>query len=94
MLTTEEVLKVAQLANLRIPDGELAAMSAGLSDILKHIGQLDKLDTSSIPPTSHVLEMGNVFREDVVTSLFGHEVTMDNAPAQMHGYFSVPRIIE
>jgi len=94
MLTNEEVLKTAQLANLKIPDGEVAKMSSGLSDILTHIGQLERLDTSAVPATSHILDMGNVFREDAATDMFDRTRSLDNAPAQAKNYFSVPRIIE
>lgn len=94
MLTTEEVLKVAQLANLKVTDAEVAKMAATLSDVLKHIDQLNKLDTANVPPTSHILDMGNVFRADEVREPFDHGKSLDNAPAQAQGYFSVPRIIE
>jgi aspartyl-tRNA(Asn)/glutamyl-tRNA(Gln) amidotransferase subunit C len=94
MLTSEEALKVARLANLRLVGDEVAEMAGKLSGVLDHINQLNKLDTANVPPTSHVLDMGNVFRPDAVTEHFDHKLSLDNAPAKSRGYFSVPRIIE
>jgi aspartyl-tRNA(Asn)/glutamyl-tRNA(Gln) amidotransferase subunit C len=93
-LSADEVRKVANLANLKITDEELEDMTAALSDVLGHIAMLERLDTEEVPPTSHALEMENVFRKDAVKERFRKGKTLDNAPAKEHGYFSVPRIIE
>ncbi len=94
MLTNDEVLKVASLANLKIAESDVAKTARDLSAILGHIEQLDKLDTASIPPTSHVIGVENVFRADAVTAHFDHAKSLSNAPAQAKNYFAVPRIIE
>jgi aspartyl-tRNA(Asn)/glutamyl-tRNA(Gln) amidotransferase subunit C len=94
MLTSEEALKVAKLANLKLSGDEVASMAGKLSGVLDYINQLNKLDTSNVKPTSHILDMGDVFRVDEVTQHFDHKLSMENAPAQSRGYFSVPRIIE
>lgn len=94
MLTAEEVLKVAKLANLKVAEREMAKTAQDLSAILGHIEQLGKLDTSAVPPTSHVIGVENVFRGDAVTARFDHAKSLVNAPAQAKNYFSVPRIIE
>ena len=93
-LSAEEVRKVAGLANLKIADDELEEMVARLSDVLGHIAMLERLDTENVAPTSHALEVENVFREDVVTERFEKGRSLDNAPSKEQGYFSVPRIIE
>ncbi len=93
-LSTEEVRKVAKLANLKIADGEIEEMAAELSDVLGHIAILERLDTENIAPTSHALKVENVFREDAAIEKFQKGTTLDNAPAKEQGYFSVPRIIE
>ncbi len=93
-LSAEEVRKVASLANLKITEGELKGMAARLSDVLEHIAMLERLDTETVTPTSHVLQVENVFREDAVKESFEKGKTLDNAPSKEQGYFSVPRIIE
>jgi aspartyl-tRNA(Asn)/glutamyl-tRNA(Gln) amidotransferase subunit C len=94
MLTAEEALKVAKLANLKLAGDEVSSMAGKLSGVLDHITHLNKVDTANVPPTSHILEMGDVFRADEATQLFDPKLSLGNAPAQSRGYFSVPRIIE
>ncbi len=94
MLTADEVLKVAKLANLKISEREMGKTAHDLSAILGHIEQLGKLDTVNVPPTSHVIGVENVFREDALIARFDHAKSLSNAPAQAKNYFSVPRIIE
>ena len=93
-ISADEVRKVAALANLTIPESAMEGMAHSLSDILDHIAKLERLDTSGVEPTSHVLDMENVFREDAVTDRFEDIKPLDNAPAKEQNYFSVPRIIE
>jgi len=93
-LATEEVKKVATLANLRFDDSELDKMTGTLAQILGHIDLLNKLDTSNVLPTSHSIESENVFRKDELTNIFEPGQTLDNAPAKDRNYFAVPRIIE
>lgn len=93
-LSADEVRNVAKLANLKIADEELDGVAAALSDVLGHIAMLERLDTKDIAPSSHALEMKNVFREDAATDIFQKGTALKNAPAKEQGYFSVPRIIE
>lgn len=93
-LTTEEVRKVARLAHLKIADEELEGIATTLSDVLGHIAMLERLNTDEVAPTSHVLEVENVFREDAAVDKFQKGTALNNAPAKEQGYFSVPRIIE
>jgi len=52
------------------------------------------VNTDSIEPTSHVLEMFNVLREDVVTHSLEEEDVFRNAPDKEKDHFKVPRIVE
>ena len=69
-------------------------MEAQLGDILEYIGLLDELDTSDVPPTSHVIDVSNVFREDEVRPSLPVEKGLSNAPEKAGTAFKVPRIIE
>jgi aspartyl-tRNA(Asn)/glutamyl-tRNA(Gln) amidotransferase subunit C len=55
---------------------------------------LNELDTTDVPPTSHVLPLKNVFREDMVAPSLSQQETLANAPDQWMGYFKVPKVIE
>jgi len=96
-LSDDDVRYVADLANLRLSEGEVRRMSHDLGQILTHIEQLNQLDTSSVEPMAQVLfEEDEIapLREDIPHSTLGNEDALANAPASGGGYFKVPRVIE
>jgi aspartyl-tRNA(Asn)/glutamyl-tRNA(Gln) amidotransferase subunit C len=83
---------VARLARLRLTEPELARMQAELSAILTHIEQIQELDLDGVPPTTHVIPMENVFREDAPTPSIPVELALREAPEVHGGGFAVPRM--
>lgn len=92
-ITIEEVKYVAALAKLSFNEEELAKIAKELDAIVGYVEQLKELNVDDVPPTSHVLDLHNVFREDRVESWLTPEEALQNAPAQKMGYFSVPKVI-
>ncbi|MBI4279560.1 MAG: Asp-tRNA(Asn)/Glu-tRNA(Gln) amidotransferase subunit GatC [Armatimonadetes bacterium] len=88
-----QVDHVARLARLELSDEERRRFAEQLGRILEHVAALDALDTSGVEPTSHVLPMTNVLREDQVTPSLPREVVLAEAREQEDGYFKVPRVI-
>jgi aspartyl-tRNA(Asn)/glutamyl-tRNA(Gln) amidotransferase subunit C len=93
-ITTEEVDHVAVLARLKFSEEEKERFVSQLNSILEYMGQLGKLDTSSVEPTFHAVTQKNVFREDVVQPSLDLERTLANGPDPDRGFFRVPKIIE
>ena len=93
-LTREDVEKVALLARLKFSDEEIEKFKEDLNNILDYIHKLNELETDKIPPTSHVVEMDNVFREDVVGESIPIEDVLLNAPEKKDRFFVVPKVIE
>lgn len=93
-ITPELVEHVADLARLELSGTEKERMEDQLGKILEYIGLLDELDTSDVPPTSHVIDVHNVFREDEVKESLPVEKGLANAPDRAGTAFKVPRIIE
>lgn len=93
-VTPEEVRHIAKLARLRLTDEEELSMADQLSKILDYIEQLNELDTTGVEPMSHVLDLVNATREDVVEQRITHEEALRNAPAADSDYFRVPRFVE
>ena len=58
------------------------------------LDRIDRLDTRDVVPTSHAVEMGTPFRDDVVRPFGGKEAILANAPDREGDFFRVPRIIE
>jgi aspartyl-tRNA(Asn)/glutamyl-tRNA(Gln) amidotransferase subunit C len=93
-ITRDEVEHVAKLARLAITEEEKERYTHQLSNILTYIEKLKELDTSKVEPTSHVLPMKNIFREDEVRLSLPREEILKNAPDRTEEFFSVPKIIE
>ncbi|MCI0617875.1 Asp-tRNA(Asn)/Glu-tRNA(Gln) amidotransferase subunit GatC [bacterium] len=92
-ITIEEVKHVAALAKLSFSDEELAKIAKELDAIVGYVEQLKELNVDEVPPTSHVLDLHNVFREDKTEPWLTTEEALQNAPAKKMGYFSVPKVI-
>lgn len=94
MITREDVEHVAELARLELTSQEEEQFIAQLNAILTYIDKLNELDTTGVEPTSHVIPMSNVFREDEVQPSLDRALVLQNAPEESHFFFKVPRIIE
>lgn len=90
MIDREQVLHVARLARLRLSDEEVERMSSELSTILDHIEKINELDLESVEPTSHVVEVENVLREDEPRESWPREEILELAPDAADGGFRVP----
>ena len=94
MITPEDVKKVASLSRIHLRDDELEHLTKDLEKILGYINQLEKLDVTKVEPTSHVLPLKNVYREDEVEEPLPIEEALQCAPEQAKNHFKVPKVIE
>jgi aspartyl-tRNA(Asn)/glutamyl-tRNA(Gln) amidotransferase subunit C len=90
MIEREEVLHVARLARLRLSDEEVDTMQRELSGVLAHVDRIGALDLEGVPPTSHVVTLENVLREDVVVPGLTAGQALANAPDPDQDAFRVP----
>lgn len=88
-----QVARIAELARLDLNEQETAAMAGQLTKILDHIDQLNRLDTSTVEPTTNPIDLGDVFRDDVVRPSLPTALALANAPATDGAFFIVPRVI-
>jgi aspartyl-tRNA(Asn)/glutamyl-tRNA(Gln) amidotransferase subunit C len=96
-ITEQEVRYVADLANLKLTDQEIARMSKDLDEILAHIDTLNEIDTSRVEPMAQVLydaEETATLRVDQQRPCLGNEAALANAPLAGSGYYKVPKVIE
>lgn len=93
-LTRAEVEHVAKLANLQLSDEETLMFQEQLSSILSFVDKLSELDTDDVEPTSHVLPMTNVMREDQPHQSLDNDTALSNAPDEEDGYFKVPAVMD
>jgi aspartyl-tRNA(Asn)/glutamyl-tRNA(Gln) amidotransferase subunit C len=92
-ITPEEVEHVARLARLEVSPAEKEELTRQMNRILQYVEKLNELDTTGVPPTSHVIDLKNAFREDLVEGSLPRDVSLENAPESNGVEFVVPRII-
>ena len=93
-LSYAQVARVANLAQLDLTESEKELFREQLSSILEYAERLQALDTEEIPPTTTVLPLENVLREDRIQPSLPVEVILANAPAEQDDCFRVPVILE
>ena len=96
-ITEREVRYVADLANLKLSDEEVARLRADLDEILTHMEKLNELDTSQVEPMAQVLfdyEETATLRADRERPPLGSRIAVANSPGGNPEYFKVPKVIE
>jgi aspartyl-tRNA synthetase len=94
-ISVEQVRHVARLARLAIEEEELAMFSKDLGDILSYVEQLNELDIKDVPPSTGVLEVKNVWRDDqVLEDQSVMDDIIDQSPEKEGRYFKVPKVIQ
>jgi aspartyl-tRNA(Asn)/glutamyl-tRNA(Gln) amidotransferase subunit C len=96
-ITESEVRYVADLANLRLTDSEIARLAKDLDEILAYMDALSELDTSTVEPMAQVLyqsEETATLRADEIIPPIGNAAALANAPLAGAGYYKVPKVIE
>ena len=96
-ITESEVRDVADLANLKLTDAEIARLQKDLDEILTHMDALNEMDTSTVGPMAQVLyqsEETATLRADEIIPPIGNAAALANAPLAGAGYYKVPKVIE
>ena len=91
-ITREDVLHVARLARLEIPEEEIGRMQEQLAAILEAVGKVSELDLSDVEPTSHPLDVVNAWAEDEARPSLPQHEALANAPDPEDGHFRVPAV--
>jgi len=95
-ISKEEVLHVAHLARIELLDEEVEKFTTQLEKILEYMEKLNELDTENVEPTSHILNLKNVLREDkpYKKPLADPDDLIDLSPDKKERFVRVPKIIE
>ena len=92
-ITIDRVRRVAELARLDLAPGEEESLTGQLNAILEYMDQLGEVDTAGVEPTSHVLPLTNVMREDVVHECLPNDEALANAPHHDARGYLVPAVL-
>jgi aspartyl-tRNA(Asn)/glutamyl-tRNA(Gln) amidotransferase subunit C len=89
-ISRDEVLHVARLARLALTDDEIERLTDELGAILDGVGVVSELDLADVQPTSHPLDLVNVWADDEPQPSLPLEDVLANAPEAEDGLFRVP----
>ena len=89
-ISREQVLHVAKLARLDLREDEVERLTLELGAILDAVSRVAELDLADVPPTSHPLDLVNVWAEDEPHTSLDVEDALANAPAREGDLFPVP----
>ena len=89
-ITREQVLHVAKLARLALTEDEVERLGEQLGAILEAVSKVSELDLADVPPTSHPLDLVNVFGADEPRPSLDREAVLALAPDAEDGAFRVP----
>lgn len=92
-VSKKDVEHIAKLANLKFSESEIEKLTGEMNNILLYMDKLNEVDTKSVEPLSHPVEMNNVFREDIVHKSISTDEALKNAPAKDDKFFHVPKVI-
>ncbi|MHB1864588.1 MAG: Asp-tRNA(Asn)/Glu-tRNA(Gln) amidotransferase subunit GatC [Candidatus Saccharimonadales bacterium] len=94
-LSRDDVLKLAQLARIKLTDLESDNFANEITKILDYVGQLKDVDVSGLKPTNHVTGLSNVWREDKVIDYgYSKDQLLKNVPKVKNHHIQVGRMIE
>lgn len=93
-ITKDTVKYVAHLARIDLKPKELEKLLQQLQEILGFIDKLKKVDIKDIIPTSHILPINNVLRDDKPAESLSSAQALENAPERQGNFFGVPKVIE
>jgi aspartyl-tRNA(Asn)/glutamyl-tRNA(Gln) amidotransferase subunit C len=93
-IVKKEIEHLSVLARISVSEEEKELFGSQLSSILDYMEKLNELDTKNIEPTSHVLSLYNIDRDDMPRPSIPQEDALMNSPDHTGKFYRVPKIIE
>ena len=92
-LSRQEVEKVSLLGRLRLTPAELELMTEQLSQIVAYVESLGELNTDSVEPMAHAVDVANVFAPDDLRPSLDRQAALANAPHHDREFYRVPAVL-
>ena len=93
-VTREELLHIANLANLNLKENEIDNYLENLQDILNFADIVNNANTEGLDITIGANEAKNVFRKDEVEKFEDTESLLQNAEEKEQNMFKIPKVID
>lgn len=92
-VSKEEILHIANLADLNIKDEEMDKYILNLQDILNFANVINNAPIEGIGETIGASDNCNVFRKDEIKEFEDKKSLLENAPEQEMGMFKIPKVL-
>ena len=89
----ELLLRVAELARLKLTEKEINEFLPQLKEILENFSQLDDINVKGVKPSFHPVELKNAVREDEEEQCLSNEDALSNTSHKKDGYFKGPKAV-
>ncbi|MCG9124799.1 Asp-tRNA(Asn)/Glu-tRNA(Gln) amidotransferase subunit GatC [Laribacter hongkongensis] len=93
-LSSDDVVKIARLARLRVSEAERGAVQGQLNGIFDLIEAMRAVDTAGVEPMAHPQDAPLRLRADAVTETDRRSAYQAVAPQVENGLYLVPKVIE
>lgn len=92
-VSKEELLHIANLAQLTLKDDEIDNYLANLQDILNFAEVVNNAQVDDLDITIGANEAKNRFRKDEIKVFEDNEALLANAPSKEMNMFKIPKVI-
>mgnify|MGYP004690103935 CR=1 FL=1 len=92
-VSKEELLHIANLADLNLKDEEIDSYLENLQEILDFAQTVSSAQINDLDETIGATENVNVFRKDEIVEFGDRDILLQNAPEQEEGMFRIPKVI-
>jgi len=89
----ELIIRVGELARLKLSDKEIKEFVPQLKEILEKFSQLDDINTKGVKPSFHPVELKNAVREDEEKQCLSNEDALSNTSHKKEEYFKGPKAV-
>ncbi len=93
-VSKEELLHIANLADLYIKEDEIDNYLKNLQDILNFANTVNNAKTEGLQETIGENNQYNVFRKDEVKEFEDNKLLLANAKEQERNMFKIPKVIQ
>ena len=93
-VSKEEILHIANLAQLELKDEEIEKYMENLQEILDFANIVNNAPVDRLDVTIGANEAKNVFRKDEVKLFKDVDSLLQNAPEQTNHMFKIPKVLD
>lgn len=92
-ISKEEILRIANLADLEIEDSEIEKYALNLEDILNFANIVNNAPVEDLDITIGANQKKNIFRKDEINIFEDNEALLENAPSKELNMFKIPKVL-